>query len=89
VTRCVVSFIAERHRIEPIIFIAALHSSTPATPKISERWRRNGCSQILYGFPRSKLNWNKKLLRRENFATHPFTAPMSRGYFLPDFMKLV
>jgi len=37
--------------------------------------------------PRSQLNRYKKLLRWENFATRPFTAPMSSGYFLPDFMK--
>jgi len=38
---------------------------------------------------RSQLNRYKKLLRCENFATRPFTAPMSSGYFLPDFMKVV
>src|SRR5262245_21268477 len=37
----------------------------------------------------TQLNRYKKLLRWENFATHPFTASMSSGYFLPDFMKVV
>jgi hypothetical protein len=37
----------------------------------------------------TQLNRYKKLLRWKNFATHPFTALMSSGYFLPDFMKVV
>jgi hypothetical protein len=37
----------------------------------------------------TQLNRYKKLLRWKNFATHPFTALVSSGYFLPDFMKVV
>jgi hypothetical protein len=75
------------HRCDRTSSSAALHSSTPRTPKISHRERRNGASQILYGFPRSKLNWNKKLW--ENFATHSIYSTNVEWLFLPGFMKLV